>query len=223
MNKHIKSFVIRNGRCGARQNQAYLYQLGHFALSEHSLPWSFDQIFGRKADTIVEIGFGMGQSLIHMAESMPEKNFIGAEVHRPGIGQLLAEIHQRRLSNIRLIPFDAVKAFIDYIPRESLAGIQIYFPDPWPKKRHHKRRLVKTSFVELLSSCLRQGGYLHCATDWEPYAQWMLEEIAPCQHLVNQSCDGTFVQKPQWRPETKFERRGIGLGHGVFDLLYMKI
>jgi tRNA (guanine-N7-)-methyltransferase len=223
MNKHIKSFVIRNGRCGIRQNQAYLYQLGHFALSEHALPWSFTEIFDRKADTILEIGFGMGQSLIQMAEMMPEKNFIGIEVHRPGIGQLLAELHCRGLKNVRVIPFDAVKAFMNCIPIECLAGIQIYFPDPWPKKRHHKRRLVQTNFVKLLASSLRQGGYLHCATDWEAYAEWMLQAIAPCDNLVNQSIDATFVAKPIWRPETKFERRGLGLGHGVYDLLYVKI
>ncbi|NDH09517.1 MAG: tRNA (guanosine(46)-N7)-methyltransferase TrmB [Gammaproteobacteria bacterium] len=222
MNNHIKSFVIRNGRCGIRQNQAYLYHLGHFSLSAHTHPWSFERIFDRDADTIIEIGFGMGQSLIQMAEMMPEKNFIGVEVHRPGIGQLLAEVHHRGLKNVRLIPFDAVRAFLHYVPKNSLAGIQIYFPDPWPKKRHHKRRLVQTAFIELLSSCLRPGGYLHCATDWEPYAQWMLEQIASCQHLVNQSLDNTFVPKPLWRPETKFERRGIGLGHGVYDLLYVK-
>lgn len=222
MNKHIKSFVIRNGRCGIRQNQAYLYHLGHFALSKHTQPWSFETVFARVADTIVEIGFGMGQSLIQMATMMPDKNFIGVEVHRPGIGQLLADIHQRGLSNLRLIPFDAVTAFLHYIPKESLAGVQIYFPDPWPKKRHHKRRLIQAAFIEQISSCLRSGGYLHCATDWEPYAHWMLAEIASCKHLINQSDDDCFVPKPLWRPETKFERRGIGLGHGVYDLLYVK-
>ena len=222
MNEQIKSFVIRNGRCGVRQNLSYLYGLCHFGLTSHHRPWCFETIFSRKADTIVEIGFGMGHSLVEMAKNNPDKNYIGIEVHRPGIGQLLNEVLRLNLTNVRVVPFDAMVVFKECIPANSLAGIQIYFPDPWPKKRHHKRRLVQTAFVEVLVQALKPGGYLHCATDWAPYAEFMLEEIAPCSKLSNESPSNTYVEKPSWRPSTKFEKRGIGLGHDVFDLLYTR-
>jgi tRNA (guanine-N7-)-methyltransferase len=223
MNEQIKSFVIRNGRCGVRQNLSYLYGLCHYGLTDQFAPWCFETIFGRQADTIVEIGFGMGQSLIEMAQNNPDKNYIGIEVHRPGIGQLLSEVLRLGLQNLRVVPFDAMLAFKKCIPAGSLAGIQIYFPDPWPKKRHHKRRLVQTAFVEVLAQALKPQGYLHCATDWAPYAEFMLEQIAPCQLLKNTSATQTYVERPVWRPVTKFERRGVGLGHEVFDLLYQRM
>lgn len=223
MNKQIKSFVIRNGRCGARQNSAYLYGLCHFGLTiDETNPWHFETIFGRLAPTIVEIGFGMGHSLVEMAQKHPENNYIGIEVHRPGVGQLLSEVLRRKLSNLRVVPFDAFMAFEYAIPHQSLDGIQIYFPDPWHKKRHHKRRLVQTNFVKILSNALKSGGYLHCATDWAPYAESMIEQIAPCEMLENQSEKNTYVNKPDWRPTTKFEQRGKGLGHEVFDILFIK-
>lgn len=222
MNDQIKSFVIRNGRCGQKQNQGYLYGLPVYGLSLAHCPWDFTQIFGREAETIIEIGFGMGHSLIKMAQTYPEKNFIGIEVHRPGIGMILSEILRLGLSNLRIAPHDAKIVLKDYIPQDSLAGVQIYFPDPWPKKRHHKRRLVQTEFVNLITSRLAPGGYLHCATDWAPYAEFMLEQIAPCQRLMNTSATGDYVEKPQWRPTTKFEVRGQNLGHEVFDIIYTR-
>ena len=222
MHEQIKSFVIRNGRCGAKQNAAYLYGLCQYGLTTYNIPWCFDSIFGRRAETIVEIGFGMGHSLVTMAKNNPGQNFIGIEVHRPGIGQLLSEVLACGIKNLRVAPFDAQLAFASCIPAGSLTGIQIYFPDPWPKKRHFKRRLVQTEFVNSLSKALHAGGYLHCATDWEPYAQYMLEQITPCYELKNTSHDHTFVDKPTWRPQTKFEKRGLDLGHNVFDLLYTK-
>lgn len=222
MNTQIKSFMIRNGRCGVRQNQSYLYGLCHYGLTLNQTPWCFETIFGRSAPTIIEIGFGMGHSLIEMAENNPDKNYIGIEVHRPGIGQLLQEVFARGISNIRVAPFDAKLAFEQAIPVASVAGIQIYFPDPWPKKRHHKRRLVQTAFVEILAKSLQPGGYLHCATDWAPYAEMMLEQIHACSSLSNTSLSQQYVERPQWRPMTKFEKRGLGLGHEVFDLVFRR-
>jgi tRNA (guanine-N7-)-methyltransferase len=222
MNEHIKSFVIRNGRCSVRQNLAYMYGLAKFGISLLNSPWDLTDIFGREAKTIVEIGFGMGHSLIQMAQEQPEVNFIGIEVHRPGIGQILSEIFRLDLKNIRIVPFDAMKIFKHHLSLASIDGIQIYFPDPWPKKRHHKRRLVQSDFVNVLSGALKPGGYLHCATDWTPYAEFMLEEITHCTTLTNKSTDGRYVAKPSWRPITKFETRGKRLGHDVHDLLYIK-
>lgn len=222
MNDHIKSFVIRNGRCGQKQNLGYLYGLPVFGLSLASRPWNLGAIFGREAETIVEIGFGMGRSLIEMAQTYPEKNFIGIEVHRPGIGLILSEILRLGLTNLRIAPHDAKIVLRDFIPKDSLAGVQIYFPDPWPKKRHHKRRLVQTEFVNLIASRLKLGAYLHCATDWAPYAEFMLEQISPCVSLENTSSLGGFVDKPEWRPTTKFEVRGQNLGHEVFDIIYVR-
>ncbi len=222
MNKNIKSFVIRNGRCGAKQNLAYLYGLPKFGISLVEKPWDFRAIFGRDAPTVVEIGFGMGYSLIEMAQASPQTNFIGIEVHKPGVGQILLDMMRLNITNIRIVPYDAMTVFRDHIPAESLEGIQIYFPDPWPKKRHHKRRIVQLNFVQLLASALKPQGYLHCATDWAPYAEHMLQHITPCAVLENCSSTQTYVTKPNWRATTKFEVRGQKLGHEVFDLLYRK-
>jgi tRNA (guanine-N7-)-methyltransferase len=222
MKAQIRSFVIRNGRCGSKQNLAYLYGLVKYGISLHNQPWNLEAIFGRDAPTVVEIGFGMGQSLIEMALAQPENNFIGIEVHRPGIGQILHELMRHDLQNLRVVPFDAKLIVQSYLPRSSIERVQIYFPDPWPKKRHHKRRLVQTAFVQELVQVLKPGGVLHCATDWVPYAESMLEQIQACPDLVNLSAEAGFVDKPEWRPNTKFERRGVNLGHQVCDLLFRR-
>jgi tRNA (guanine-N7-)-methyltransferase len=222
MNENIKSFVIRNGRCGVKQNLAYLYGLPKYGISLQQACWNFQEIFDNQNPVIVEIGFGMGYSLIEMAQNQPNVNFVGIEVHRPGIAQILLDILRHKITNLKIVPYDAMQVMKQHIPQESLDGIQIYFPDPWPKKRHHKRRLVQLEFVNLLASRLKKGGFLHCATDWEPYAQSMLEEITPCLNLKNLSPTQDYVEKPERRPTTKFETRGEKLGHQVYDLLFHK-
>jgi tRNA (guanine-N7-)-methyltransferase len=179
-------------------------------------------IFNRDAETIVEIGFGMGASLLTMAKMRPDVNFIGIEVHRAGIGSLATALFDEKVANVRIAPIDACEVFKQSILDESLAGIQIFFPDPWPKKRHHKRRLVQLNFVNLLVKKLRKGGFLHCATDWEDYAHHMNDVLSNQPVLRNQHESGGFVERPNTRPLTKFESRGIDLGHEVFDLIFLK-
>ena len=182
----------------------------------------FEDLFGRHAPNIVEIGFGMGQSLVEQAERQPECNFLGIEVHLPGVGSLLNSMQARGLSNLRVSCDDAVEVMKQQISPGSVNGIQIFFPDPWHKKRHHKRRLIQPDFVKLLSSCLAPGGFLHLATDWQPYAEHMLEVLNAESSLVNTSETGDYVPRPEARPETKFEKRGHRLGHGVWDLFFIR-
>lgn len=223
MRRTIKSFVLRAGRVSNRQQQALDHFLKAYELPLNSdKPWDLQAVFGREADTIVEIGFGMGASLLTMAKQQPELNFIGIEVHRAGIGSLAADLHDHALSNVRIVPHDAVEVFKHHLADESLAGVQIFFPDPWHKKRHHKRRLIQKDFVELVVKRLKIGGFLHCATDWQNYA-WHMQAILSVEPaLVNTAVDGGFSPRPETRPLTKFEQRGNRLGHGVWDLIYKK-
>lgn len=218
----IKSFTLRAGRLSPRQARALNNWLSDYVLPLNQKPWCFTEIFGRGADTIVEIGFGMGQSLYDMAKARPDINFIGIEVHRPGIGSLVADIHDAGLTNIRIAPYDAVQVFQEVIPADSLYGIQVFFPDPWPKARHHKRRLIQPDFVKVLANALRVDGFLHCATDWEDYAQQMLNVLSCEPLLCNQAEGQSFSPRPATRPLTKFEARGQRLGHGTWDLMFMK-
>jgi tRNA (guanine-N7-)-methyltransferase len=181
----------------------------------------FAEVFGRQAPVILEIGFGMGRTTAEIAAAHPQNDYLGIEVHTPGVGSLLREIATRGLSNLRLIQHDAVEVLSHMVPDGSLAGIHIYFPDPWPKKRHHKRRLIQSPLVTLLAQKLAPGGYLHCATDWEAYAQQMLAVLAAEPRLQNTA--ESFCPRPCWRPVTKFEQRGIRLGHGVWDLLFTRL
>lgn len=175
--------------------------------------------FGRTAPCVLEIGFGMGDATARVAAAQPGTDFIGIEVHAPGVGALLRRIGEQALGNVRLVQHDAVVVLSQMIAPAALAGVHLWFPDPWHKKRHHKRRLVQPDFVALLAERLAPGGYLHCATDWEPYAQQMLEVLSAEPTLVNRSGSG-FAPRPPWRPLTKFEARGLKLGHGVWDLLF---
>ncbi|KTC78111.1 tRNA (m7G46) methyltransferase, SAM-dependent [Legionella brunensis] len=219
----IKSFVLRGGRISNRQQQALEHWLKDYELPLTEIPWNLEQLFGRQADTVVEIGFGMGASLLAMAEQHPELNFIGIEVHRAGIGSLAADLHEKSITNVRIVSHDAVEVFKSQLAKDSLARVQIFFPDPWPKKRHHKRRLIQPEFVKLLTERIKLNGVIHCATDWQDYAEYMLSVLSAELKLENTQENGGFSPRPDTRPLTKFERRGNKLGHGVWDLIYRKI
>lgn len=222
MQRTIKSFVLRAGRMSERQQHALEHSLCDFSLPLDGKPWDLHAIFHRKAETIVEIGFGMGASLVAMAKQRPEVNFIGIEVHRPGIGSLVADLRDQAIDNVRIAPFDAVEIFKHYVVDNSLAGVQIFFPDPWPKKRHHKRRLIQAEWIKQILGRLCMGGFIHCATDWQEYADHMLAVLSSEPALQNTQGNGGFSPRPTTRPLTKFELRGNRLGHGVWDLIYTR-
>jgi tRNA (guanine-N7-)-methyltransferase len=216
--RRLRSFVVRAGRMGPGQARA-LVELGPaYVLPATRVPLDAAAVFGRTAPLVVEIGFGMGAATAAIAEAHPQHDFLGIEVHPPGVGALLKRIGEGGLRNVRIVQDDAVEVLEHMIAPASLAGVNVFFPDPWHKKRHHKRRLVQPAFVGLLASRLRSGGILHCATDWEPYAEQMLAVLSAEPSLRN-TADG-FVARPADRPLTKFENRGLGLGHGVRDLRF---
>lgn len=216
----VRSFVKREGRLTKGQAAALERQWPRLGLLHSTKPVSFETVFGRQADTVLEIGFGMGHSLVAMAAAAPEKNFIGIEVHGPGIGACLLEAETQGVENLRLYQHDAVEVLRDSIAPDSLTTVQIFFPDPWHKKRHHKRRLIQPDFVELLRSRLRIGGVLHLATDWQHYAEHMLEVLSSAADWRNLAGANNYVPRPDERPLTKFEKRGERLGHGVWDLKF---
>ncbi|MEY4013400.1 MAG: hypothetical protein RLZZ290_264 [Pseudomonadota bacterium] len=216
---HIKSFVRRQGKITAGQRLAREQLLSRWSIPFEHAPLEFTERFGRSAPTTLEIGFGMGETTARMAQDMPDRNFLGLEVYPAGVGALLKRIESEGITNIRIMEHDAVEVLEHCIPDESLESVHIYFPDPWPKARHHKRRLIQPPFVNQLVPKLRIGGLLHCATDWAPYGEQMLEVLSSCTHLRNRSATG-YSPKPDWRPLTKFESRGLRLGHPVVDLLF---
>ena len=216
----IRSFVTRAGRLSTGQARAFDEFGPKFLVDYKKEPLDLAQTFGRSAPTILEIGFGMGDTTAHIARLMPEKNFLGVEVHTPGVGSLLKMIGEEGITNLRLIQHDAVEVLNNMIADGTLAGVHIFFPDPWHKARHNKRRLIQPDFVKLLCSKLQQGGYIHCATDWEDYAVQMLEVLGAEPQLAN-TAEG-YAPQPAYRPLTKFENRGIKLGHGVWDLVFTK-
>lgn len=216
--RRIRSFVMRGGRTTTGQARA-LRDLGPtYVLPYRSEALDLATAFARPAPTVLEIGFGMGDATAHIASVLPGMNFLACEVHEPGIGALLLHIEARSLNNVRIVAHDAVDVLEHMIAPDSLAGVHLFFPDPWHKKRHHKRRLVQPAFIRQLVTRLTPGGYLHCATDWEPYAQQMLAVLGAEPALRN-TADG-FAPRPHYRPQTKFERRGLRLGHGVWDLVF---
>jgi tRNA (guanine-N7-)-methyltransferase len=216
----IRSYVMRAGRTTEGQARA-LTELGpRFLLPFAEQTLDLKSTFERQAPVVLEIGFGMGDATAKIAQALPDTDFIGCEVHEPGVGALLKHIGEMGLSNLRLIRHDAVEVLEHMIAPGSLAGIHIFFPDPWHKKRHNKRRLIQAPLVAKLVTRLAPGGYLHCATDWEPYAQQMLEVLGAEPALVN-TAPG-YADKPAYRPLTKFENRGLKLGHGVWDLVFRK-
>ena len=216
----IRSFVVRAGRMGPGQARALAEHGPRFVLPFVAGRFDFAASFGRSAPHVLEIGFGMGDATAAIAQALPGTDFIGVEVHAPGVGALLKRIGELGLTNLRLIRHDAVEVLQQMIAPASLAGVHVFFPDPWHKTRHHKRRLIQADFVRLLASRLAPGGYLHCATDWQPYAQQMLAVLSAEPALRN-SAEG-YALRPAYRPLTKFEQRGLKLGHGVWDLVFVK-
>jgi len=216
----IRSFVRRAGRTTIGQAKAFETLGPKFIVPYRPQLLDLAATFGRESPTILEIGFGMGEATAHIAALLHEKNFLCCEVHEPGVGALLKRIGEQGLSNIRIVQHDAVEVLDQMLAPQSLDGVHIFFPDPWHKLRHHKRRLIQPPLVAKLAARLRSGGYLHCATDWEPYAQQMLQVLGAEPQLRN-TAEG-FAPKPDYRPLTKFENRGLKLGHGVWDLVFHK-
>ncbi len=222
-NKHLRSvrtFVIRAGRMTPAQEKALEEQWPQLGLQIEGGMLDFAGLFGREAPVVLEIGFGMGDSLLAMASAAPETNFIGIEVHRPGVGRLLNNVSKAGLSNVRVFQEDALEVLEHCIPDGSLDCLQLFFPDPWPKKKHHKRRMVQPAFAQQLRPKLKVGGCFHMATDWEPYAEHMMEVMSAAEGYRNRAGEGQYSPQPEARPDTKFQRRGEKLGHGVWDLVF---
>jgi len=216
----IRSFVLRLSRQSPAQKRACDTLLPRYGIPYRAAPVDLDAVFGRTAPKVLEIGFGMGETTAAIAAAQPATDYVGVEVHTPGIGNLLQLIDRRGLTNVRIVQHDAVEVVRDMIAPDSLDGVHVFFPDPWPKKRHHKRRLLQPPFVALLASRLKPGGYLHAATDWEEYAAQMLEVLSGEPALENTATD--YAPRPAYRPLTKFEERGLKLGHAVRDLVFRR-
>ncbi|MEE8380135.1 MAG: tRNA (guanosine(46)-N7)-methyltransferase TrmB [Gammaproteobacteria bacterium] len=220
--RRIRSFVRREGRLTKGQQRALTELWVKFGLNNESTSINLKKIFGRAEPKVLEIGFGNGASLVQMAATHTDHDYLGIEVHRPGVGALLLMVEDQKLSNIRVICDDAVEVLKHRIEDGSLDRVQLFFPDPWHKKRHHKRRIVQPDFVSLIAKKLKPGGCFHLATDWEDYAFHMAEVMKSSVNFTNTASDGDFVARPDFRPLTKFEQRGQRLGHGVWDLIYQK-
>ena len=216
----VRSFVLRQGRVSAAQARALDAWMPRLGVPYADSPLDYAALFGRLAPTVLEIGFGMGETTAIIATAQPETNFLGIEVHTPGVGALLKRAAELGLANLRVVQHDAVEVLRQMIPPGSLAGVHVFFPDPWPKKRHHKRRLLQAGFVHLVAERLAPGAYLHVATDWQDYAQAILATLRAEALLVNTAPD--YAPRPEYRPLTKFEKRGLALGHGVWDLVFRR-
>ena len=224
-NRRIRSFVLRQGRLTKGQERALQEVWPQFGIEFTENLLDLNQVFGRANSLkILEIGFGMGESTAKIAQTLPDCDFLAAEVHTPGVGSLLKLIQEDNISNIRVIQHDVVEVLQHMIADASLDGVHIFFPDPWHKKRHHKRRLIQAEFVKLLCQKLKVGAYIHVATDWQEYAEWVLDVLKAEPQLQNTATDSTqgYAEKPSYRPLTKFENRGIKLGHGVWDLVFIR-
>jgi len=217
----IRSFVLRQGRLTVAQQRAVETLLPAYGIPYAPVMLDLDAAFGRASPKILEIGFGMGTATAQIAQANPDKDYLGVEVHTPGVGNLLRLVQEHNLTNLRVIQHDAVEVLHDMIADSALDGIHIFFPDPWPKKRHHKRRLLQAESLRLLCGKLKPGGYLHFVTDWEEYARWALELLRAEKQLNNTVQD--YAPRPEYRPLTKFEQRGLNLGHGVWDLIFRRI
>ena len=217
---HIRSFVHRRSHITLGQQEALEKLLSKWALPYENRQLDPAAVFGRTAPLVLEIGFGMGETTEKIAIARADENFLGVEVFNAGVGAMLKRIEASSLQNVRIVQHDAVEVVRDMIAPDSLAGVHVYFPDPWQKKRHHKRRLIQPAFVALLASRIAPGGYLHCATDWEDYGVQMLDVLSNEPSLEN-TAEG-YAPRPEWRPQTKFETRGMRLGHGVWDLFFKR-
>ena len=220
MQQPIRSFVLRQGRLSNAQRRAWETLLPRYGITFNGNLLDLNQVFGRPAPKILEIGFGMGESTAAIAQNNPENDYLGIEVHTPGVGSLLNHIDNLSLTNLRIIQHDAAEVLQHMLPVQCLNGIHIFFPDPWPKARHHKRRLLQPALVDRLCHHLKPRGYIHVATDWEDYAMQILQILTQEPQLSNTACD--FAPRPQYRPFTKFEQRGLKLGHNVWDLIFTK-
>jgi tRNA (guanine-N7-)-methyltransferase len=232
----IRSFVRRMGRITAAQERALVELWPRFGIGDAGIATTdapdataledglldLDRVFGRRRPRVIEIGFGNGENLVELASAHPERDYLGLEVHLPGVGRVLLEADRIGLTNLRIACRDAVEVLERRIPERSLAEVLVLFPDPWHKQRHHKRRLIQPPFAALLASRLEPGGVLHLATDWQPYAEQMLEVLTACAELENLAPGSAFAPRPPWRPPTRFERRGARLGHGVWDLEFRR-
>jgi tRNA (guanine-N7-)-methyltransferase len=220
--RSIRSFVTRAGRTTAAQQRALEELWPAYGVEFSAAPFEPRVVFGREAPMTLEIGFGNGENLLALAAAAPARNYLGVEVHRPGVGRLMLGLQAREVSNVRIICHDAVEVIERQLPPASLAEILVLFPDPWPKKRHHKRRLIQLPFAEVLAQRLASGGLLRLATDWQPYALHMLETLSAVAALQNLAADGGFIPRPSERTPTRFERRGTRLGHEVWDLAFRR-
>ena len=219
--RRIRSFVLRQGRLTKGQAHALETQWPAYGVEYASQGIDLNALFGRKdSKKILEIGFGMGDATAKIAQTLPACDFLAVEVHTPGVGSLLKQIEELALTNIRIIQHDAVEVLQNMLADESLDGVHIFFPDPWHKKRHHKRRLIQAEFVKLLCGKLKPSAYIHVATDWQEYAEWVLE-VLNAEPQLNNTAE-SYAEKPSYRPLTKFENRGIKLGHGVWDLVFIR-
>lgn len=221
--RQIKSFILRQGRLTKGQEEAIQLYWHKYGLDFTGEQFDFKAIYCNESEIVLEIGFGMGKSLVEMAKAHPNQNYLGIEVHKPGVGVCLKELVDAKIQNLRVMSYDAVEVIEKMIPNESLSCCQIFFPDPWHKTKHHKRRLIQPQFIEMLEKKLKIGGMIHLATDWEDYAQQMAETLNENSHFKNKAKQGDFIERPEYRPLTKFENRGLTLGHGVWDLEFEKI
>lgn len=221
--RRIRSFVRRQGRMTDRQARALQVLWPRYGLEPSEELLDLDLVFGRSAPRVLEIGFGMGDALADMAQAHPENDYLGIEVHRPGVGNLFVKLEERHSDNVRAFCFDAIEILQHQIPNESLGSVLLFFPDPWHKKRHNKRRIVQPAFVEMIRTKLKSDGVFHMATDWQDYAEWMMEIMSAAEGFENLAGAKQYSERPDYRPVTKFERRGHRLGHGIWDLLFKKI
>ena len=221
IHRPIRSFVLRQGRVSNAQQRAHDNLLPQFGIAYAPQPVYLELVFGRYAPKILEIGFGMGETTATIAEQHPENDYLGIEVHTPGVGSLLKAIGEKNLANVRIVQHDAVEVLHNMIAPDTFDGVHIFFPDPWPKKRHYKRRLIQPEFINLLVSRMKAGAYLHAATDWQEYAEQILDVLKREPRLANAAAD--YSPRPDYRPQTKFESRGLKLGHGVWDIIFRRV